>query len=99
MWTRFLIVSFILAADLGSVWESTADAGETERLLSDAQFVSPVAIAANSDNAPPGVTVVGDKQMSRCRVQAPGRMRACNTVVRNPSLADPYFSRAPPALA
>jgi len=99
MWTRFLAVSFIPVFDLGSVWESTADTGKTERLFSGVQCITPFAITGSVDNKPPFTTVLCGAEVLCSKLQATGQTFVYCTVVRNPSLADPYYSRAPPVLA
>jgi hypothetical protein len=99
MWTRFLVVSFILVADLGGVWESTADTGKTERLFSGAQCTTPFSITGSVDSKPPFTPVLCGAEVLRSKLQATGQTFFYCTVVRNPSLADPYYSRAPHVLA
>ena len=96
MWRRFLVVSLVLVADLGSVCEGGADTATSERLIAGAQFIVPFAITGGADSQLPFAELLFGGG-----VPLNGRQTSCQTfvyltVIRNHSLTDLYYSRAPP---
>lgn len=98
IWTQFLVISFVLATDLGGVWETAADPGKAEHLLSGVQILTPPVIAGSSGTILPSEALICGDADQCCRLRSPNQVFFRHVIVRISSLADPYFSRAPPVL-
>jgi len=98
IWTQFLVIGFVLTVDLGGVWETTADSGKAAPPLSDAQFLTPPAIVGSSDTILTSAALLLGNEDLCSQQKSPNQVFSRHVVVRIPSLADPYFSRAPPVL-
>jgi hypothetical protein len=96
MWRRFLVVGLVLVADLGSGCEGAANTATSEGLISGAQFIVPFAITGSSDNQLPFAELLFGGAVPRNGRQTSCQTFVCITVIRNPSLTDFYYLRAPP---